>query len=129
METIKIGVRDVAEKDLTESDRRYLRARWLLMELDENDVAVAQDKKLVLPDTMGFCDSMSVKVGAVGDGREGSETITRFDLDRLEDVYLYTRTRIAFTDDEKRQISKICRANGEVELADRIDDSLLVENA
>jgi len=111
----------VGSGTLTEYQRRFLRARWLLANMGKERVDEAVAAGMLEPDARAFIEETAELVRKIEDGRAEPGDLQQIVLDRLEDTYMWSQPRAKLTVAEKRQVAEWCRRDGHSNLADEVE--------
>jgi len=136
MGTISLGDGvEIEHGKMTVHQRRFMRIRWLLQELEEDKLKAAEDSRLVEPGTMAFVKGMITTITRIDgiDVKEGNgatlkehlvEGLTQISLEKLEDAYRWSLPRAQLSIEEQKKVVKMCRDTGQNELAGEITKSI-----
>lgn len=121
---VDVGGTDIEWQDLLPGQRRFLRISWLLAEIDEKRLIVAEKEKKVEPGTYQFVVDCAKKMEAVKKNEETADSIPQIMLDRLEDTYRWTLPYSSLNSEQQEKVAAWCKRDGHTDLADEITKNI-----
>lgn len=119
---------EIEHSSMTEPQRRLMRMRWLLKELNEDMLRQAEEKRLVEAGTVAFAKGMVTSVKEIDTVLAKAENmisnLTQIELDKLEDAYMWSLPHAQLTIEEQKKVMEMCIKNGQHELANEIKKTI-----
>jgi len=95
---------ELLHQELTDEQRRFLRAQYLLTEMSQEQVLQAIEDKKLSPGTVEFISGVAEKVMRVQNGELEPDDILQLELERMEDAHMWTRRHVELTTEQKQQV-------------------------
>lgn len=121
---VEVGGASIEHHELTEAQRRFLRARWVVANLTRERLDAAIAANCLEPDTVDVVEEAARVVRMVEDGDAEPEDLLPVVVDRLEDAFMWSVPNAELSEEQKRQVVEWCRRDGHGELADDVERSL-----
>ena len=118
---VEIGGASIEHHELSEAQRRFLRARWVVANLTRKRLDAAIVANLLEPDTVTVVEEAARVVAMVEDGTAEPEDLLPVVVDRLEDALMWSMPNAMLNEEQKRQVVEWCRRDGHDELADDVE--------
>jgi len=121
---VKFGDLEFEHHEMTDAQRRYTRATWLVANMPPEVVRKAIEEKKLEPDAYKFVEETASLCLRIAKGEADPEDLLPVVLDRLEDAHMWTLPYVELTAEQKLRVLEWCREDGHDDLADEIEDNL-----
>ena len=110
-------------QDLEPEQRRILRAKWLVENINQSNLRKATDNRMLEESVIDFVSSMQIEL------EKEIPTIKQLELDRLEDAFMWSLPYAKLTREQRRQVAERCKRDAGdrpemLDMAKAIEDTI-----